>query len=759
MNKKTLFALFAVVLMTSGIFALISDIPSGSQTSSSPVNQSAAFPTSGTADMSSSISYFQNVAIPNSGTTTDTLSYSENSSQSSVNLFSSELSWTVSTDKINVTYTFPPMYYFGNSNIGLLWMALPVPIEYDPTTASSRIDVGTLFYNLSGDGSYEHRSTVYNVNAPFGDAYAYIAAPLFWPYVAPTSDVPFTINFSITAPLNSGYTSIYIANTPNGDYGYTMASPASGVTSVVINPASMPPQVSQPFVFGWHWNSVSGTYSSVPSDLTSYSVTYSSTYAGIFTVDSTSSLYESSGSVSGPLALSFTYSFNPDGNDPNIASSWTVTFQLVSQLQATSETTTESPTSSQSIVQAQNYFNSSLSFSLSNPSGALDNTALATTSGTLNAGTDATWSVMDITVAGYGNSPAIDMWSYSGYQSGSISLGSSPPQYETITESSSQAIPTTGLTVSYNIAEFINYNPTVSTPSTSFISGSTIQTQFTTSEVISGELENLVINWGDGSTTSLNAQTPGTFTEDHTYSGSYTNSFSQSYNPYVTVTNIPNAPVSNQLSTQSSSGSYSFSLTTIPTIPESVLQVGSQVWMNYSQSNINFNQASVTIDGIAGTAIQSTTNHWYTTSSLFGKSGVTITWTLATSQVIDTESIAYSSPLFPSNLSTDVTFTGSNTVTNVYPITISGSPSGTGTYQQEMTITNPSTYGINDTGDNFQITYTNSTPAYSWIQSINSTSLVVWSKLYNGTSTVDLQVFPSFVNLLSATGSQLPGNW
>lgn len=87
-----------------------------------------------------------------------------------------------------------------------------------------------------------------------------------------------------------------------------------------------------------------------------------------------------------------------------------------------------------------------------------------------------------------------------------------------------------------------------------------------------------------------------------------------------------------------------------------------------------------------------------------------------------------------------------------YPISISGSPAGSGTYQQEIAINNPSQYGINANASNILITYSNGTPAYSWIQSINSTSLVVWSKLANGTSQVDLQIFSISDNLLSANG-------
>ena len=81
----------------------------------------------------------------------------------------------------------------------------------------------------------------------------------------------------------------------------------------------------------------------------------------------------------------------------------------------------------------------------------------------------------------------------------------------------------------------MNYDPSITTqPTVSFVTGSEAQVSFTTSETISGEKENVAINWGDGHTTALSSQTPGTFTETHIYSGSYANSFIQQENVYVT---------------------------------------------------------------------------------------------------------------------------------------------------------------------------------------------------------------------------------
>ena len=69
-----------------------------------------------------------------------------------------------------------------------------------------------------------------------------------------------------------------------------------------------------------------------------------------------------------------------------------------------------------------------------------------------------------------------------------------------------------------------------------------------------------------------------------------------------------------------------------------------------------------------------------------------------------------------------------------YPIELSGVPSGTGYYQQLITIKNPSKYGINTAGSNIQFSASDGTLLYAWEQSINSSALQVWIKNYYGNS-------------------------
>ena len=108
------------------------------------------------------------------------------------------------------------------------------------------------------------------------------------------------------------------------------------------------------------------------------------------------------------------------------------------------------------------------------------------------------------------------------------------------------------------------------------------------------------------------------------------------------------------------------------------------------------------------------------------------------------------------NLTTKINFVDSlinSTQLNEYPITLTGVPNGTGTYQQLITVEDPSKYGINANGSNIGFyDGSNNTHLYAWIQSINSTSMQVWVKNYYGNSVIDMQVLPSFENLFSATG-------
>ena len=94
-----------------------------------------------------------------------------------------------------------------------------------------------------------------------------------------------------------------------------------------------------------------------------------------------------------------------------------------------------------------------------------------------------------------------------------------------------------------------------------------------------------------------------------------------------------------------------------------------------------------------------------------------------------------------------------NHICSYFQINIKNSPSGTGYYQQLFILTNPILLNsLNANRSNFYIASSNNTFFYTWIEAYNTTSLTIWSKIPNGTTSVNFEVFPEFENLLSANG-------
>jgi hypothetical protein len=332
--------------------------------------------------------------------------------------------------------------------------------------------------------------------------------------------------------------------------------------------------------------------------------------------------------------------------------------------------------------------------------------------------------------------------------------------------------------ISYSFAEFINYAPIVQTqPSATFSgSGTTANLAFTTNEQITGEHENIVITWGDGTTTTLSNVAFGPFTETHVYGGNYVGSFTQSWQPYITITNLPNGnPNGNTIqSTSSNSATYTISSSLTPTRPNSVLKTGQYIYLNTTLTGIIPSLVTLSINGATPVdvpAIGSTTNYKYT-SNLFGSESINAVWVIDPSALTDTITINYPTKLVPGLQSPYVTalysngFTGSYPVSisgappppaiNTYPVSITGAPSGTGYYQQMFTFNTSNApvimNGLNAQDSNFYITTTSGVKLYSWIESFNATSLTVWSKVPNGTTSVGFEEYPKYFNLLSATG-------
>ena len=118
MNKKLLFALIGVFLMTSGIFSLVSYIPAGTigVDQASPALSNVGE----TAGTSVVVNYWTQASVANSGTTTVDLLAAENASSTSTT-FDNTASWpgsfTAGQDgKWSITENLPSMYFWTGSN-------------------------------------------------------------------------------------------------------------------------------------------------------------------------------------------------------------------------------------------------------------------------------------------------------------------------------------------------------------------------------------------------------------------------------------------------------------------------------------------------------------------------------------------------------------------------------------------------------------------------------------------------------------------
>lgn len=388
------------------------------------------------------LSFYHKIEIGNSSTTTTCVLFSENASKSKALLsFSASVNsdgHIVSSGQIG-TY-----YYYENSLVGLCSLLIPA------ICSAGCFDIGTVYANLTGEGITQSFKHVFDVQCSRSNLSEdkYVEISPSWIMDA-GQKVTFSLNITET------YYEVIAVGAPYSEVGSNVYTFSGADRKQIVS--SLPPESSIGFDYGWHFKPTSSTYSTSP-DVISYLVVWSSNYYGNFSTNSHSDV-GTSGSISGSLST-FTVTFTPMGDPTAIEgcdSEWTYSYTIESQIQAQKKTTSSSFQLTQPMNEYHNWYNSSLSFTVVDPSTTIDNTTLATTSGTINAGTYAKWTVSNITIAGYDHSPAIDIWSYSGYQSDVINLGTSPPQYESITEGTGQLVGTGGITVNYAISEFIKY--------------------------------------------------------------------------------------------------------------------------------------------------------------------------------------------------------------------------------------------------------------------------------------------------------------
>ena len=756
-HKKLLFAVLGVFLMTSGIFSLIAYIPASPGLHGGNLTNLSATPdlsnVSESAEASIGVNYWYASSLHDSAPETVCMQVVSNSTYSKLNMSDTSKTWkygsslgSKSMDNISIpsrqifTKNSTELGQFGLADIAFMTQYAE---KFNDTTEDSYFCymVGIIYANITlhypnGTSEYTYCDNAWYKNSN-STSHAFILTPL-WNLSDPISYTGKPINsidayasaiLNITLlmpPAPAGWQYSWTTGGSN-ENGYTTWSPFEiGCTTLT----TLPQQEAAAYNMGYHIVSSSSTFL-IPKYESSYNITWSSYYP-------TNPEYngESQSGTSGTFIGSLTddkITVNPDGI-PNLCgvTSVNLSFFLSSQIQVSQTSTTESLSSSYTYSQVSgttNEASGSFSFSGSIPSNAV---FLQYETGINSLSTDDTNIIftptISITNPYYSFSQNDLVASLSGASIGSSNTSNT----ESPSFSGGSASYTTSTSPSWTVSlkAYGNTPPSVTAPTlSSQNSGSEMSATFTISQpVFSGELQDATITWGDGTTSTYDNLAPGTYTYYHSYSGTYQGTFSQTYSPYVTITNVPN-PDSNSLSGLTTTGSptsYTIGMVDNPTTPDSILKVGQSIYMNITTTNLALSGATVSLNGLApasATLIKHTgsTYDFKYSSSLFGVSGVTITWSIDPAGITDIFSTQYATPIEPTTNSSYVTALFSNTATHSYPISLSGVPTGTGFYQQLITISNPSSYGINTAGSNIQFTSGNNTLLYAWIQSINST--------------------------------------
>ena len=293
-----------------------------------------------------------------------------------------------------------------------------------------------------------------------------------------TSSATFTYNsesyYVNTGTLTNG--SFKITGTNDGTLanGSTLYTTANGYSQMVN---WTDPSGTSGFAFSW--SATTGLYN-IKITVGSYSTTISGPTSGS-TINSIST--DQNAYFNGSLAIQWY-------NTPTITISWSIQNLIVYE---TTNPSTQSSTGT--ITENVNWFNTSSAYSwnLNDPSGALNGASVD----------GETWN----TIIQYTVSNLLE----SGYQANinDFYVGSSTNLVDTSTGNqyynSYSGTLTNVFSLSLNTWDFVNYYPSSPTLSTSFSGiGSQANLNIVTSEQLTGEMENIQINWGDGTITNLN---------------------------------------------------------------------------------------------------------------------------------------------------------------------------------------------------------------------------------------------------------------
>lgn len=693
-----------------------------------------------------------------------TLTINAPQTQESVNLNTPlSTSWTENTGNTVATIQYSLGSYRYSSGTYVALYGYEFKMAYASYEGGLVTYLGTVWANLTiGTSTFSFHHT-------FGysgtDEYAEISASWLPSLSSGTYSVSLEIQATGSGPGTYGGAP---AGGETSSYGNFPLPPGGEITS------TYEPQGNYgDFMHGWSYSSTnSNTYNpSLPPLTTSYHIYWTSQYISYLRINGNNVQSGTSGNYSVSSGSSYGIQLQSDSN-PDVPS-YTGTAQItdIHVENAVTQSIHSGPLN-QNSTENGNWWNSSLSHTFSDPSGWTNSASYPTRL--------VNYTLHHILSAGNGTSPEVDNLTISGSASRSINM---PSQYSSLS-ASPNLVENSAFTLSFDVGELINYDPQINGTSISYVSGSTANLTFTTSEQIS-QSENIVINWGDGQITNVGNVTPGSYFRTHQYSGTYSSSFSPSDTVSIEVTNLPDAASTYgaSLSTTKQLTPYKMASQLNPTTPNTILSTGSAVYMYVNNTNLHYSSATATVDGqiyAPGNITNANSSQaWSVSATPFGRTNVVVVWTLIAGGITATESVQYGTELVPTNSSHSVTvvtyapytstrinkanYTYSQVTQDYIPITITNNGPSTGNSAIIPVTIDSATYAAYESSDLSNVLWSLSGSAIpSWIQSGNSntaTSTVYWLRIpeaisSGGSVTVHLNFAPLTSFLFSPGGDQ-----
>ncbi len=630
---RKLLNLFVVAVLVSTSFTMISGLP---QASASPVlsQSSNGDPT---AYVNSTVSYHNRVTSQ------------ETSSTNTVNM-NQVKNTTYETETVNL----PNNYWATNSAKTEGWFNV-TNMTGDYVYAGSTVHLrtasilGTSKFNTYYYVSLGWMNVSITIETPSSSYYTYTFSYdykyLSAYYTTAYNDVYWHANYSanLTVSVSGKITAVNITQTAYPGYPWNVGTPRGLVsdnsndtqlTDYGTSASSLVSSVYNYFAQGWHFNSVSSSFSSqVPTNsanIISFSIYWSAQYSSSATYNSNRYTTSPITGAVGVYSIAFS---NIQLFAPNYTISYYETFNYYTY---PLETQTNSTSFSYSIVQSSVgvYFNASFSFSFKIVSSSLYANSTYPISWDINVS-----HLQNLYYSAPYNSFSYSI-SYSNYSK--TTLGTSTSQYwDFISYTNWTNGNGASLTWMVSTHEVVNYYPSITYVTAKWTGvGSTEELIVNASNTFKNESMQITnINWGDGSpanSSAVETASKGYYNFTFTHSYSSIGTFSISFQ----VVNMVNTPES-----LSHSGSTSITLSlTITTAPSDAqaIPTDSYLYFNWTSQNIGIQKVVGSINGIQ--ALSNTYNNLTSGSVSYYQTQTaqfTMTWTYYAGSYESSTSVIY----------------------------------------------------------------------------------------------------------------------